>query len=231
MLYWLSNPKVRLGLLVNGLYLASLLLSPTPHRAARTYPGHEAPGFARIPRPPVSIHLPPPAGPPRATAYRAPGASDFTVYLEKDLTLLGARGRRLLVSPTYTLREGDGSPESVLLRFVSFSGEPLFTDGARFVISADGRRVWPAYEDGRLVWEGWTEEAVPPHLTLDEDGGVVENVGKAIPYEVFAQVISARRVVVNLGPHLMELNEEHLDALRDMHRILSRHHPGVREHP
>ena len=222
MTYWLSNPKVRLALLFNGLYLISMY-APTGYvrRPPRAYT-YGRPGSAAPRRPPLDVPLPPPPGPTKATTYRDERGGDLNVYLQKDLALSGARGSRLLLSPTFTLRKDDGSPESVLLRFISFSDDPLFSDGAGLVISADGKQVWPASgEDGEPLWRGWAEERVPPHVTEDGRGGVVENVGKMIPYEVFADVIRAKRVVLNLGPHLVELNAEHLEALRDMHRILT----------
>ncbi len=231
---WLSNSKVRLALLFNGLYLLSLY-APTGYvrRPPRAY-AYAPPGSAAPRRPSLYVPLPPPLWPTGAATYRDQRGGGLNVYLQKDLALSGARGSRLLLSPTYTLREGDGSPESVLLRFISFSDDPTFSGGARLVISADGKQVWPAAgEDGEPLWRGWAEERVPPHVTYDERGGAVENVGKTIPYEVFADVIRAKRVVLNLGPHLVELNAEQLEALRDMHRALAQPPAGAgaRERP
>ncbi len=231
MLDWLSNPKVRLALLVNGLYVISVVVPWAHTSGARrsAYAHRRSVDFVTTARAPVYPSLPPPGGPMKATRYD--NGNDLTVYLEKDLTLSGARGRRLLLSPTFTVRKDEETPNSVLLRFVSFSDEKLFSNGASFVLSADGRQVWPAQgDDGELVWESWKEEPVPPFATIDEQGWVVENVGKTIPYEVFADVIGAKRVVFNLGPHLVELNAEQLEALRDMHRLIARLPAQRRKH-
>jgi hypothetical protein len=219
MTHWLSNPRVRLALLFNGLYFLSLY-APADHARWPQRPhAYEHFGADAPRRPPVYVPLPPSTTPTRATSHRDERTGELNVYLQKDLSLTGSRGRRLLLSPTFAVRKGDGSPESVLLRFISFSDAPLLSDGAGFVISADGRQVWPAVDqDGEPLWEGWAEEKVPPSTTPVENGGVVENVGKTIPYEVFAEVIRAKRVVLSLGPHLVELNAEQLEALRDLHR-------------
>jgi hypothetical protein len=223
MFHLLSNPKVRLGLLVNGLYLLSLVLPPL--LSDRAYPSVYADrrsGDSATPgRLPVYVSLPPPAGTLKATSHHDTGG--FNVYLEQDLTLSGARGSRLLLSPIFTLRENEETPNSVLFRFVSFSDEQLLSNGDKLVISADGQQVWPTYrEDGAPVWESWAEDTIPPFVTPAEQGGVVENVGKTIPYEVFADVIRAKRVVFNLGPHLVELSAGQLEALRDLHRLIPR---------
>jgi hypothetical protein len=223
MFHLLSNPKVRLGLLVNGLYLLSLTLLPllSGRGQPTVYADRRSDDSATSGRPTVYVSLPPPAGTLKATSHQDKGG--INVYLEQDLTLSGARGSRLLLSPIFTLREDEETPNSVLLRFVSFSDEQLLSNGDKLVISADGKQVWPTYwEDGTLVWESWTEDTIPPFATPDEQGGVVENIGKAIPYEVFADVIRAKRVVFNLGPHLVELNAGQLEALRDLHRLIPR---------
>lgn len=226
MWYWLSNSKVRVGLLVNGLYLLSLIL-PSPAQVggrpfAHTYerPGSETSGRPAR-RTPVVISLPPPAGPTKATSHRDKVSGSVTVYLDKDLTLLKARGHQLVLSPTFSLRRDD-SPDSVLLHFMSYSRERTLSIDNKLSITADGQQVWPVYSiDGDVTWKGWKEETVPPFVTEADDGGVIENVGKTIPYEVFAKAISARSVVVNLGPHAVELKAEQLEALRDMHRLWS----------
>ncbi|HEX8282599.1 MAG TPA: hypothetical protein VF588_04560 [Pyrinomonadaceae bacterium] len=218
MLYWLSSSKVRLGLLVNGLYLFSLFVPSPSQVGGRLYPNDYArPDFARPKRPPISVFLTPPTGPTKATSYRD-GSGVLTVYLDKELTLQSSPGHVMTLSPTFTIR-GDGSPDAVLLHFISYNRERSDSLDGGLLIRADGRLVWPAAgPDGDLTWNGWKEELVPAFVT--ENGGFYfENVGKTIPYEVFAEVIGAKSVVFSLGPYNVKLRDEQLEALRDMHRL------------
>jgi hypothetical protein len=227
--YWLSSSKMRLGLLVNGLYLLSLFLPSHSQVGGRPYVHtYERPTFEASGRsagmgatmPPPVVSLPKPTGPMKATSYREGRSGGVTVYLEKDLTLLETRGRRLLLSPSFTLRP-DGSPDSVLLHFVSYSRESVLSTSNMLTITADGREVWPGYSsDDGMIWKGWRQDPVPPFVTETEDG-VMENVGKTIPYHAFAKTIGAKTVVLSLGPDVLKLKAEQLEALRDMHRLWS----------
>lgn len=224
MWYWLYSSKVRLGLLVNGLYLLSLLVPSPSQTGGHVYDAgaYDRPGFARSRRPPVTVGLPPSKGPTKATSYRVKGSDSLAVYLDKDLTLQETPGRRLLLAPTFTVRDDEEQPDAVLLRFIAFSDEPAPAADNRFYILADGRQVWPAYgTDGGAVWEDWNEQAVPPSVTHSEEDGFIENFGRTIPYEVFAEAVAARRVTLSLGPYFVRLSAEQLEALRDMHRLWS----------
>ena len=226
MWYWLSNSKVRVGLLVNGLYLLSLIL-PSPAQVggrpfAHTYElfGAETSGRPAR-RPPVVVELPPPTGPSKATSHYDAGSGIVTYYLDKDMTLLASPDLQLVLSPSFIARAGD-SPGSVLLLFNGHSREQALSTNNQLSITADGKLAWPAYSaDGDPDWKGWNEDSALPYVTRMPDGRVAEYIGKTIPYEVFAKAISARSVVVNLGPHAVELNAKQLEALRDMHRLWS----------
>lgn len=223
MRYWLSSSKVRLGLLINGLYLLSVALPSQSEIGRRAYvhtyarPTSEA-SESPAKRPPPVVNLPTPTGPTKAASYRDKVSNNVTVYLEKDLTLLETRGRQLLLSPSFTLQPDD-SPGSVLLHFVSYSRKPVLSTNNMLTVIADGRQVWPSYGPDQS-WEDWPGELVPPFVNETETG-IVENVGKTIPYKVFAKAIGAKTVVINLGPHVLKLKAEQLEALRDMHRLWS----------
>jgi hypothetical protein len=223
--YWLSSSKVRMGLLVNGLYLLSLFMPSHSQVGGRPYvhtyerPLYEA---AERParRPPAVVNLPPATGPTKATSHRDERSGSLSVYLEKDLTLLEKEGNQLLLSPTFTVRPYS-SPDSVLLHFVSYSGEYSLSTDNGLSITADGRRLWPAYApDGDPTRDGWRDGLVPPSVTETEHG-VVESVGRTIPYEVFVKAIDSKKVVISLGPHVSKLKAGQLEALRDMHRLWS----------
>lgn len=227
-MHWLSSPKVRLALLVNGLYLFSLV-SPPPHWwRARVFPhtfgeraGYEV-GYERRPREwPAYAPLPPAAGPSRAMTYRGEGTNQVEVYLTKDLTLVEQPGHTLLLSPIYTA-DADAAepPATILLRFVSFSRAQVYEDDSPLHVFADGALVWPA---SPLLSGARPSDQRARHSATDgEDGRVVETVGESMPYELFVELVSASSVSIQLGPDKVELSPEQIEALRDLHRKLPR---------
>lgn len=217
---WFFKPKVQLGLFVNLIFIMFTLVSSAA--GVHTYDYRDAnvePLYRPNNRTPPSIVLPPPTGPSKAASYLDKTTGELNIYLDNDLDLIRRPGFLLLLSPTFTVRSTGEAPRSVLLRFVSFSGAQYFSYDDKLTLTADGRQVWPA--DGGEPWPGWSEDKVPHSTTIGGDGRVVENVGKEIPYEVFAEVISAKHVSLQLGPEETVLTAAQLGALRDMHRRLS----------
>ena len=217
---WLFKPKVQLGLFVNFIFIMFTLVS-----SAAGEHGYDLRVTTFEPQPvpnnrtPLYVPLPPPKGPARATSHLDGYTGELNVYLENDLDLIRRPGFLLLLSPRFAVSSTGETPRSVLLRFVSFSGAQYFSYDNKLTLTADGRQVWPA--DGGELWQGWSEEKVLHSTTIGGDGRVVETVGKEIPYEVFAEVISAKRVSLKLGPEETVLTAAQLGALRDMHRRLS----------
>jgi hypothetical protein len=85
-MYWISNPKVRLGLIVNGLYFISLF-TPTPqhgrpHLFAHTSERHG--DYAVTVQPDVTLQPPSASSP--ASAYESGGL--LHVSLTRDMTLV-----------------------------------------------------------------------------------------------------------------------------------------------
>ena len=228
---WLYSPKVRLGLIVNGLYFISLFTPTAPHRRPRLYARtHEA----RAERaahvvPPGYAPLPPPSGPSRATAVES--GRLLHVSLSNDLTLVKKPGRTLLFSPSFDAVTRP--PEEVELgpvsfRFILFSDQQICpADDCQFTVTADGVSVWPERRrDNTLYFSpGWARESVPHSSKKLDDGRVVETTAAEsltmkIPYDLFFEIISARQVTIGLGPDRVELTAEQIEALRDMHRLL-----------
>lgn len=219
MQYWLSNSKVRLGLLVNGLYLLSLFLPSHSQVGGRPY----ARTHEYLPRPPVISGVPavavpgPAAGPLKADSYLDRSTGVVTFYLDSEMMLLkSTAGSQLMLSPSFTVSLGD-APNSVLLHFTSFNREQTLSVDSTLFITADGRRVWPARDFGG----GAVGDEVPvlPYVTRAEDGRFAEYVGKTIPYEVFAEVVGAKSVTFEVGAYTAKLKPDQLEALRDMHRL------------
>jgi hypothetical protein len=217
---WLFKPKVQLGLFVNFVFIMFTLVSSAA--GEHGYNLQVVP-LEPLTRPnngtPIYVALPPPTGPSRATSYLDRTSGEINVYLDNDIDLIRRPGFLLLLSPTFTVSSTGEVPRSVLLRFVSFSGAQYFSYNNKLMLTTDGRQVWPA--EGSELWHGWSEEKVPYSTTVDDDGRVVETVGKDIPYEIFVRLISAKRVSLKLGPEETVLTAAQLSALRDMYRRLS----------
>lgn len=222
---WFSNPKVRLALIVNGLYFISLFTTTTqPHKRsrifARDYSEYELrDARAESKRPPIFAALPPPSGPSKATTWVNKEHDQLDVYLTNDLTLVRKPGYRLLLSPTFTTRASDPeAPDTVLLRFISYADKETPSDPGWLTITADGRNMWHenlSNEYSRnIVRRADTEE------DKDNGGKLVNTAGINLPYNLFVETISARQVIVQFGPDRVELTAEQIEALRDMHRRL-----------
>ena len=219
---WLASPKVRLALIVNGLYFISLVTPTTPHTRPRlfTRAGERAAARASSKTPPTYAPLAPPA---TATSEAAVnyvwGHDQLDVYLTNDLTLVRKPGHVLLFSPTFTTKmSAPVQPDSILLRFVSFSDRQFYSERTPLLISANGAYKWN--DTAEIVYGPPRTNTGRHSATTDAGGSVVETVGVEIPYETFLEIISARRVIVELGEDTAELNSEQIEALRDMHRRL-----------
>src|SRR5215207_5934858 len=210
---WFSSPKVRLALIVNGLYFMSLFTTPWSH--------HKRPGFferARATRDARSVRavpvaqpdyvpLPPPSAPSRAAAYESGGG--LHVSLTKDLTLVRRAGRTLLLSPSFSVRtfpraeENLEEPDSVLLNFIIYADGETCPADCPLTIAADDKVVWPDYTHaGTPAYSpGWQRVRVPYSSAKSADGQVVETMAAEslsirISYEQFLDTISARRIII-----------------------------------
>lgn len=228
MSYWLSSSKVRLGLLVNGLYLISLILPSHTEVGGRPYV-HTYRGWDeyRAGSTPAPAYPPLPASPgeSKAETNYVNDADQLDVYLKRDLTLVDEPGHTLLLSPTFSTRGWrGGAPRTALLRFVSFSSRQVFNNNSPMVITADGVELWRYGTDGGA--DATPSGANVLHsVTYDEEGRVVETIGHDIPYEVFYTMLAAEQPSITLGRDSVELNTAQVEALRDMHRRVEKNPP------
>lgn len=225
---WLSSPKVRLALIVNGLYFISLFATHSPP--------HKRPSFlerARARREGRSASLLPDYNVPPASPYKLSSASatesgtQLHVSLREDLTLVERPGHTLLLSPSFSASlNPTEEPAFVRLNFILYSGTETCPGDCPLTITADGATIWTSYSHGDSP--GW--QRVPHSTETLEDGRVVETKGAEslttqMSYEGFIRMITAKRVIVRLGPDWVELNYGQLDALRDMYRRLKQQPP------
>ena len=228
--HWPSSSKVRLGLLVNALYMLSLFLPSHSQVGGRPYVHtyERRAGRLRADSPPDYAPLPPyQAETLKADAYHWRQSGQTDVYLTRELTLVRKRGHTLLLSPTFAMKAHE-PPRSVILSFISFSHEQFYDRNSPFVITADGTELW------RYGWRGAGDETPSSGralhtAALDANGQVVETLGHEIPFDIFFGLLGARRVTIELGPDRVELTPEQMEALRDMYRPLPRQTPQSRE--
>ncbi len=233
---WLSSPKVRLALIVNGLYFISIFTPTTPHTRPRFFAHARESRAERVANrdyaipdaQPDYVPPPPPPAPSRASAFES--GSLLHVSLKNDLTLVKRHDRKLLLSPSFNARTfPPAEPQSVLLNFILYTT----ADGKScpgncpLTIKADEEEVWPARSGIHPGKHSYSlkRESVPHSSDKLEDGRVVETMAAEsfsaeIPYDKFLDIISARRVVVRLGPDWVELTADQIEALRDMQRRL-----------
>jgi hypothetical protein len=218
-MHWLSSPRVRLGLIVNGLYFLSLF-SPSPsYTRAKLYArAYESPaGRLRSKGSPGYAPLLPQTGPLKAETRYLYDSQQLEVYLTREIVLVRRRDHTLLLSPTYAMSRLPYSKQTlpVLLHFSSFSHEQLFDRDSSFVITADGVELW---RYGRRGPGDMTPSNAKGLYTaaLDDNDQVAETLGHEIPYDLFVQLVSAQNVTFELGPDTIELTQGQLDVLRDM---------------
>lgn len=228
---WLSSPKVRLALIVNGLYFISLFTPAVRHGTRPRLFAHarqsRAERAALPPAQPVYVPLAPPKADSRALAQES--GDMLHVSLNKDLTLVKRPGRTLLFSPSFSARLlPPWEPDFVLFNFIIYSEKETCPGDCPLTITADGGTVWTSYSHGDSP--GWQRERVPQSSLKLEDGQVVETVGAEslstrMSFQSFVDMISAKRVIIRLGPDWIELNADQIEALRDMYRRLPQPSP------
>lgn len=230
-MFWLSSPRVRLALIVNGLYFISIFTPTMPHTRPRLFAhARESRGGGRaVPAArPDYVPLTPPNAASRASAFESGG--QLHVSLNNDLMLVKRPERRLVLSPWFSAPTlPPTEPKSVHLNFMLFttSDEAPCPGNCPLTIKADEEVLWPkpsAIDLGGHSYS-WKRESVPHSSDKLQDGSVVETMAAEsfsaeVPYDTFLDIISARRVVVRLGPDWVELTTDQIEALRDMHRRL-----------
>ena len=218
-MHWLSNPKVRLALIVNGLYFISLLTPTQPQAPSRLFARtfeHSAPLATETKSKLVFPRLPAPSGPSKAATWVNKPHDQLDVYLANDLTLMQRPGYRLQLSPNFTTKASNPeAPLTVLMRFVSYSDRPANLRASRVLITADGVALWDeGASPGYFGPQASTEDKV------ERGGEVVESRGISLPYGIFFQLINSRQVVFKVGSDIFQLTPAEIEALRDMHRCL-----------
>jgi hypothetical protein len=226
---WLSSPKVRLALIVNGLYFISLFTPLSrhgrPHLFAHTYKPFSN-GAAPVTLPDY-VPLPPPSTPSQATSYENGGLIHVT--LNKNLTLVRRPGRLLQLALFFHARtEPPEEPEAVDFSFNLYTDvENSCPDKCPLNIIADDMTLAPAYtRSGASPHSDSLSRSTPRDYATQSEvdqmlaSNFLDIVNTSVSYEQFLEILSAKRVIVRLGPDWVELTADEIEALRDMHRRL-----------
>jgi hypothetical protein len=205
---WFFRPKVQLGLFVNIIFVIFTIVSPIfNERRASVYIAHTV--ESEPPPPPApQVYLPPRKYLTQATAT-FDGANEVNVYTKDDLTLLNESGRKLTLSPIYTVRGGGiKAPRTVLLRIYSYMSGSAATLPDEVEVEVKGER-------GNF----WAVAPVA-HDTTSVGDTKVEGMGVQVPFATFLGIVSSERVTVRVGQDEVTLTARQLEALRDMQRCI-----------
>jgi hypothetical protein len=226
---WLSSSKVRLGLIVNGLYFISLF-TPSPEHGRRHLFAHMSPQSSERAAPvalPDHFPLPPPAAPSYASAYENDGL--LHVSLTKNLMLVRRPDRVLQLALFFHARTNPPrEPDSVDFSFSLYTDEEhTYPNDCPFTIIADDMTLSPAYvrsgavpHSSSLSSSTQRDPATQSEVEQMIDSKFLDMVSMSISYEQFVEITSAKRVIIRLGPDWVELSPDQLEAMRDMHRRL-----------
>jgi hypothetical protein len=236
---WLSSPKVRLGLIVNGLYFISLFTPATPHTRPRLFAHAREPVVVAdsmfvppAPAPPATVPFAPPSPRSRAAAYES--GSLRHVSLDNDLRLVTRPGRALLLAVNFSAPTNPPAvPEFVYFTFHLYTDEQACPYNCQLNIIADSMTLSPEYARSGaaprtqglspgLQGGGAQQPSARPEDDPIFSAQFLDWVGAKISYEEFVKIVMAKQVRIRLGPDWVELSADQMEALRDMQRRIPR---------
>ncbi|MFL6331731.1 MAG: hypothetical protein ACJ754_00140 [Pyrinomonadaceae bacterium] len=215
---------MRLGLIVNGLYFISLFTPTMPHTRPRLFAHTREPISNRetdpppTAAPPADVPFAPPAPRSRAKSYES--GSLLHVSLDNDLKLITRPGHALLLSVNFSApTRPPRVPEFVYFTFHLYTNETGCPHDCPLTIVADDLMLSPAYTRSEATPR---TPSLSPSLPGEQPAETMflDWVSARISYQQFNDIISAKRVLVRLGPDWVELSIEQIEALRDMQRKL-----------
>ena len=218
---WFFRPKVQLGLLVNFAFVMFMLVSSYAGERAARFRGRVVAvetGYSSVPP------SPPPAPSRQSWAFTFNENGRTQVALYYDLTLVKRADFQLKLAPSFSYRmNSEGDLSNVTLRFIRFSDDEKCPGNCRLVINADDVRIWPSGKGRRTPPIQWMRETVEHSTEPSSNGRTVELMASEIltthiPFDVFVQMIAAKRVTITLGADKAELTSDQIEELHDMYR-------------
>ncbi|MGB9181749.1 MAG: hypothetical protein WCB68_21140 [Pyrinomonadaceae bacterium] len=130
------------------------------------------------------------------------------VYFDKNLQLYGTLQKGLMLVPHFFIPGNKVvAPKTVILDFASYSDKETFSDNHQLQIFVDDQKLFSG--DAQLTSTG-----------REKDGTVNEFLSQQIPYGMFVKLVNGQKVKIVLGPKEIELNEQHLSALRSLKKCV-----------
>lgn len=140
------------------------------------------------------------------------GLNPMQVYGE-PLDSTNYRGNdeaRFYASFTYPGRTLSAPPRRVLISLISTSEDWKYTDFRKLTALVDGKRL-------KL---GPLERAPSFTISAPADSGANDSthqeIAVSLPYETFLRLAGGKKVRIRMGPREFRLEENHLEALRDL---------------
>lgn len=123
---------------------------------------------------------------------------------------LGGDEARFYASFTYSGRTLSVPPKRVLFSLISTSEDWKYTDFRKLTALVDGKRL----KLGPL--EHAPSFTVNAPANSNSDDHIRQEIAISVPYETFLQIANGRKVRIRMGPREFKLEENHLEALREL---------------
>jgi hypothetical protein len=128
----------------------------------------------------------------------------------------GDDGARFYASFTYPGRTSSAPPKRVLITLISTSEDWKYKDSLKLTASVDGKHL----KIGPLEHApSFTVKAPADSISADS---VSQEIAISLPYKTFLRIANGKKVRIRMGPREFKLEENHLEALRD---LAGRMHP------
>ena len=129
---------------------------------------------------------------------------------------VGDDGARFYASFTYPGRTSSAPPKRVLITLISTSEDWKYKDSLKLTALVDGKHL----KIGPLEHApSFAVKAPADSISADS---VSQEIAISLPYKTFLRIANGKKVRIRMGPREFKLEENHLEALRD---LAGRMHP------
>lgn len=123
---------------------------------------------------------------------------------------VGDDGARFYASFTYPGRTLSAPPKRVLITLISTSEDWKYAASLKLIAVVDGKRL----KIGPLEYAPSFAVKAPADSTSADT--VSQKIAISLPYKTFLRIANGKKVRIRMGPREFRLEENHLEALRDL---------------